>query len=143
MRSLLNLRPAHIIRSTGSYILTVKNDEIPNIVTMWDLDGKYLCEEIFGESINDVMCTEGGDTVIVGKSGAVIIWKFAYEEKLKKFRNLFQDKLLKESLTGSIWLEGSTAKIPPAIIGSRNSPMLSQEPSKVQEHIPEKPNELE
>jgi len=35
------------------------------------------------------MCTEGGDTVIVGRSGAIIIWKFIFEEKLKRFREMF------------------------------------------------------
>lgn len=38
------------------------------------------------------MCTEGGDTVIVGESGAVIIWKFIFTEKHKKLREIYQDK---------------------------------------------------
>lgn len=44
--------------------------------------------------------------MIVGKSGTIIIWKFIYQEKVKKFKNMFKDRL-KDSLSGSIWLEGS------------------------------------
>jgi hypothetical protein len=85
-------------------------------VTVWDLEGKYLCEEYIGEQINDIMCTESGDTVITGKSGVIIIWKFIYEERVIKFRDMFKDRLLKESLTGSIWLDESVVKSPPALI---------------------------
>ena len=130
MRSLLNLRPAHLIRATSSYIITVKTDSLPNIVTVWNLEGKYLCEEPFGDNINDIMCTEGGDTVIVGKSGTVIIWKFIFEEKLINFREMFQDKLLQESLINSIWMSGSSSNIPPSIINPKfNVKTPTPEPS--------------
>lgn len=140
MRSLLNLRAAHLIRATSSYVLTVKNDELPNILTVWDLDGRYLCEELLGENINDVMCTEGGETVIVGKSGSILIWKFAYEQKLKNFKNVFQDRLLKESLTGSIWLEASVAKVNSSMAYSKTDSVAiapSVPSAKLQERIVE------
>lgn len=92
---------------------------MPNIVTLWDLDGKFLTEERIGEAINDIMCAESGDTVFVGKSGAMIIWSFVYCEKVKKFREIFKDKLtIRDSLFGSVWMEDSA---PILDLGSRQT----------------------
>lgn len=85
-------------------------------MSLWDLDGKFLIEERFGEAINDIMCTEGGDTVVVGKSGAMMIWRFVYNEKVKKFKEIFKDRLAKDSLFGSVWMEDSA----PIEMGARH-----------------------
>lgn len=44
MRTVLDVRTAQLIRATSSYIVTVNKNDMPNVITIWDLDGRYLCE---------------------------------------------------------------------------------------------------
>lgn len=44
MRTVLEVRNAQLIRATSSYLVTVNRNDMPNVITLWDMDGRFLCE---------------------------------------------------------------------------------------------------